>query len=734
MSYTKQTWVDHVTPIDAARMNHIEDGIYEASNAVPEGIQAALDSKITNPAGATEGKVLKIGTNGEPEWAEVEGAPAAKELPDVTAADNGKVLGVSNGEWAKVDAPSGQDAELPDVTAADNGKVLGVSNGEWTKVDAPSGSSSVTVDDTINASSPNPVKNSAIAAELEGKLNKPATDGTSGQVLMTDGQGGASWQDAPSSGDVLPGVTADDNGKILSVEDGAWAKVNVLNNSMIEAGVANYLDEHPEVINEMMDRTFTAKLTMASMSAGGLIYQWQANFDMTAPKKCVGTIYWIEIGDYEENATITCQPHVDIGSGETFKVYFFTSAYSANGNVVLTAAGGYQTTIPANTKYIKLGVTSNSELSYSERYVDVTVRTNLLRWHGVRNFLTSADAITTDGTLRHNCTVFEVKYNGQRLVNLGWFFPSFDYQPVGKKSKLVMLFQGSDGYKWKQPWSAFSDNYHAIVFSLVHSGYSVALCSSSTTLNSTFPDCSGDQVSINAYDNYYKFITENFNVEKEPYLLGYSNGGMPCGRYNILGSIPAKAIAGGVIITEIVGLFRILGAANNINRIMHCCGVPSDVTVAHSGPDLTNDDFEVLKSQGDVLKNYSPFFMNTDGLDWNEYIDTMKNVSFVNMETNPAFAELMSNVKVHTKVPIKMWHARDDVNVSYGLEKFYIEAVNRGGGVAFLRTMPNDAGKHAMGNYGNNASIKVTNYHFNDGTVADTTLFMTEVLDWFASW
>lgn len=60
---------------------------------------------------------------------------ADKVLPDVTAADNGKILGVDSGEWNKVDAPSG----LPSVTAADNGKILGVDNGAWSKVDAPSG-------------------------------------------------------------------------------------------------------------------------------------------------------------------------------------------------------------------------------------------------------------------------------------------------------------------------------------------------------------------------------------------------------------------------------------------------------------------------------------------------------------------------------------------------------------------------------------------------------------------
>lgn len=49
------------------------------------------------------------------------------ELPAVTSADNGKILGVSNGVWAAIDAP----VELPTVSSTDNGKVLGVVEGTW---------------------------------------------------------------------------------------------------------------------------------------------------------------------------------------------------------------------------------------------------------------------------------------------------------------------------------------------------------------------------------------------------------------------------------------------------------------------------------------------------------------------------------------------------------------------------------------------------------------------------
>ena len=51
------------------------------------------------------------------------------ELPAVSASDNGKVLKVVSGAWAK----GAETQELPAVSASDNGKVLKVVSGAWAK-------------------------------------------------------------------------------------------------------------------------------------------------------------------------------------------------------------------------------------------------------------------------------------------------------------------------------------------------------------------------------------------------------------------------------------------------------------------------------------------------------------------------------------------------------------------------------------------------------------------------
>ena len=72
-------------------------------------------------------------------------APSA-ELPAVTGSDNGNVLTVVGGVWAKAALPT-PTAELPEVTGDDNGDVLTVVEGSWAKAEIPAELPAVTADD-----------------------------------------------------------------------------------------------------------------------------------------------------------------------------------------------------------------------------------------------------------------------------------------------------------------------------------------------------------------------------------------------------------------------------------------------------------------------------------------------------------------------------------------------------------------------------------------------------------
>lgn len=140
------------------------------------GMGQALSNKANLLTAYTEGNIASISSNGAfsdsgksfsdyydkttidtslNNKADKSEIPSAdKLLPDVTATDNGKVLGVENGEWSVVQGGSG--GGLPEVTTEDNGKTLKVVGGEWSVVQGSDG---------VNYFSGNGIPGSAIVAK-----------------------------------------------------------------------------------------------------------------------------------------------------------------------------------------------------------------------------------------------------------------------------------------------------------------------------------------------------------------------------------------------------------------------------------------------------------------------------------------------------------------------------------------------------------------------------------------
>ena len=118
----------------------------------------------------------------------------------------------------------------------------------------------LTFDNTPTENSTNPVKSGGVYTALSGKVNKPGTNGTSGQFLKTNGDGTTAWADPLTE--------------------------------PIDDAVADWLDAHPEATTTVEDNS----LTYAKLVKGTLGYVIPQQFgavgdgvtdDTTAIKNCI---------------------------------------------------------------------------------------------------------------------------------------------------------------------------------------------------------------------------------------------------------------------------------------------------------------------------------------------------------------------------------------------------------------------------------------------------------------
>ena len=133
-----------------------------------------VDDTSSTPAGAYYIPTDDLGSSG-----------GGSELPAVTSDDNGDVLTVVEGAWAKADPPS----SLPAVTGSDNGDVLTVVEGAWAKA-APA----FIVEETweTNVATLSEKASDIWGAYLAGKHVIAVYDGGEGNAVVINGLSSAS--------------------------------------------------------------------------------------------------------------------------------------------------------------------------------------------------------------------------------------------------------------------------------------------------------------------------------------------------------------------------------------------------------------------------------------------------------------------------------------------------------------------------------------------------------------
>ena len=106
---------------------------------------------------------------------------------------------------------------------------------QWYKVKGETGSAENVYGNTVPMSSTDSTK---VSAAIAGKIQKPVVDGTSGQVLTSDGQGGQSWQTISAGGS-----------DVLMIDCGTITTLpKIVSNSQIESNMICVYSEVSNVI------------------------------------------------------------------------------------------------------------------------------------------------------------------------------------------------------------------------------------------------------------------------------------------------------------------------------------------------------------------------------------------------------------------------------------------------------------------------------------------------------
>lgn len=128
MAYTKQTWADlpsKTTPINASRLSHIEQGIYDAANTA-DNATTALGGKVDK----VEGKGLSTNDYSNDEKTKLEGIAAGAEVnvqSDWNQSNSEKDDFIKNkptlGTSAALDVPESGNASLSQVVKGDDSRL-----------------------------------------------------------------------------------------------------------------------------------------------------------------------------------------------------------------------------------------------------------------------------------------------------------------------------------------------------------------------------------------------------------------------------------------------------------------------------------------------------------------------------------------------------------------------------------------------------------------------------------
>ncbi|MBR4755409.1 MAG: alpha/beta hydrolase, partial [Bacteroidales bacterium] len=429
-------------------------------------------------------------------------------------------------------------------------------------------------------------------------------------------------------------------------------------------------------------------------------------------------------------------------TGETFYIYAYDSNFTLISRVV-----DPDKTLPAGTAWVKFVLYGSSDFAIT-RSLTISIK----KADEIRYAKNSYAAVSQMRFCFETKRPYIPQSNGEntyagntdRIWDTGRIYLPYNYSRDGKPSPLVIFCHGTGGYTFGGSESA----YAAYLQFIAKNGYAVVDCSGITSYygtdlyNAQVTDLNDSKSSPLLYScmaSMYDWVTRNFNVEKEVYLLSKSAGGLASMYLSYYAPFKVKAVAAFSPALLMAGQsFRVTGK------------IPLDFWLEQLGyvsPDVTypinSTDMAYILANYTNLLGYDSFFTGTD-MDYESVLSLMYSIepsatgSTISQKLANAYAandQLMAafdSAKKFLPVPLKMWIAQDDETVPYMWAQKLVGMVQRANGHCALRTMPNGTGGHHSTDTSPNA-ITVSILCPNGETVTVPAAY-AEAVDWFKQW
>jgi hypothetical protein len=315
----------------------------------------------------------------------------------------------------------------------------------------------------------------------------------------------------------------------------------------------------------------------------------------------------------------------------------------------------------------------------------------------IKNNRPSADAISflyeVNSNQGRNILVTnstEEQYTTERYYTSGLLKLPANYDPVGEPVKLIIFCHGSADYS-SMAAQAFSTNYEDYLQYLVDEGYALFDCYGWSSKYNVTSGNMATSTSMDCLTQGYKWVTDNFNIDKKGvFVSSKSLGGLNAVSLCFNKGIPVLACA--PLAPELNQLHVNLGytAASRL-ALANDFGFEGETATILGGGSVTVDETytNYLLANASKMIGYNPFWCGLVGVD----ISTL-----VGYGISPYAGDILNSnwatVSRICNVPMKIWVAADDTNVSYDCSKNFIQTINNAQGIAELRTMPSGTGGH----------------------------------------